>query len=57
MEEKQAVQGQAGFGLHVALAPYSLKDLVKVILGMSGNPGKLPDFEDPHAGSFFFFLT
>lgn len=51
MEENQAFPG---FDLHFAFSPYSLGDLVKVILGTPGNPGKLPDF------GFFFsplFLT
>lgn len=46
MEENQALPD---FDLHFAFSPYSLEDLVQVILGTSENPGKLPDFEDLHA--------
>lgn len=51
MEENQALPG---FDLHFVFSPYSLGDLVKVILGTPGNPGKLPDFEDLHAWILFF---
>lgn len=54
-ENPQAFQSQTGFDLYFAFAPL-LEDLAQVILGTSGNPGKLPDFEDLlHACIFFLF--